>query len=115
MAVGEPLGFLVPAAHPDRTDGVDHMLCGQPIPRRCLGLSGSAAAEGPALGNELRAGSAVNRAVDASATEQRRVRGVDDRVDRLKRDVSERRFDDRGHAETVVHATGEKEPRATDR
>jgi hypothetical protein len=45
----------------------------------------------------------VDRAVDATATEQLFVRGVDDRVDRFARDVTARDVDQHGLA--LAHPT----------
>src|SRR5947207_5293538 len=78
----EQLRLTVVAAAPDRTDGVDHMLCRQPVPARDLRLAGLASAEETAFRDELRSRRAMNRAVDTTAAEERTVRGVDDRIDR---------------------------------
>src|SRR5689334_995238 len=68
------------AAVPDRPDRMDYMLCRQPIAFGDLGAAGLAAAKDAALFEKPRAGAAMNRAVDAAATKQRRVGGVDDGV-----------------------------------
>ena len=77
------------AAAPHRSDRVDHMLRRQPIAAGDLGAAGLAAAECPAFGEQFRSGSAMDRAVDAAATEQRTVRGIDDRIERKRRDVGD--------------------------
>ena len=60
---------------------MDHVLRGQAVAERDLGVAGGAAAERAAFAQQLRPGGAVDRAVDPAAAEQRVVRGVDDRVD----------------------------------
>jgi len=60
---------------------------------RRLRVAGLAAAEQPALSEDLGAARAVDRAVDSAAAEQGRVGGVDDRVDVLLGDVAADRFD----------------------
>jgi hypothetical protein len=52
----------------------------QPMAGRDFGVTGLATIEGTAFGQEFGAGSAVNRAIDATAAEQARVGGVDDGV-----------------------------------
>jgi len=93
VARRERLGFLPPAALPDRADRVDHVPGRQPVAGGRLRLARTAAAEPTALLEQLGTGGAVNRAVDAAAAEQRAVGSVDDRVDILLCDVSERRLD----------------------
>ena len=88
---GQQLRLAVLAAVPHRADGVDHVARRQVVAAGQSDLAGRTAAERPALLEQLRAGGAVDRAVDASAAEQRRVRGVDDGVDLQSRDVV---FDD---------------------
>lgn len=85
----EQLVLSVLPAIPDRADGVDHMLGRQAIAAGDLGGAGIAAAQSPALGQQLRPGGAVNRAVDAAATEQASVGGVDDCVHVKRRDVDD--------------------------
>ena len=87
------------AAVPDRADGVDDPARGQPVALRRLGLARSAASERAALVEQLRARRAMDGAVDAAAAQQRRVRGVDDRVDALLGDVA---ADDLDHASTMT-------------
>jgi hypothetical protein len=52
--------------------------------------------EGAAFGEKLGPRSAVDRAVDAAATEQGRIRGVDDGVNAQGRDVGDDDFEARG-------------------
>ena len=58
------------------------------VAARHLGVAGLAAAEEAALVDQLRAGRAMDGAVDAAAAEQRRVGRVDDGVDLERRDVA---------------------------
>src|SRR6185437_663239 len=82
------------SALPDRADRMDDVTRRQPVAARDPRFSGGTAAERPAFGQKLRPGRAVNRAIDAAATEQRRVGRVDDRVDIERRDIDVARFDD---------------------
>jgi hypothetical protein len=59
---------------------MNHMPCRQPITFGDFGVSGRTAMEGTAFGEKLRAGRAVNCAIDATAAAQRSVGGVDDSV-----------------------------------
>src|SRR5919202_663930 len=85
MARGQQVRLVLPAAVPDGADRVDHVPGRQPPTRSRLRITGRATAELAALGRDLRAARAMDRAVDAAASEQRLVRRVDDRVDRLLR------------------------------
>ncbi len=49
---------------------MNHVQRRQPIPRRDLGATGLAAMERAAFGKKLRAGRAMDGAIDAAATEQ---------------------------------------------
>jgi hypothetical protein len=80
VARGQRLIFAPATAVPNRADGVDDMPRRQPMAGRDFGVTGLATIEGSAFGQEFGAGSAVNRAIDATAAEQRRVGGVDDSV-----------------------------------
>ena len=88
MARRKQLGFAVLAAMPDRADGVDDMLRRELAGGRRFCVAGLTAAEVPALLENRRAAGAMNRAVHASAAEERRVRRVHDRVDLLLGDVA---------------------------
>ena len=70
----------VAATLPDGTDGVNDKLCRQAVALRDLGLSRFAAAQGAALGQQLRSGGTVDSAVHASAAQQALVGGVDDGI-----------------------------------
>ncbi len=67
----------------------------QPIASGDLGVTGLAAMERAAFGQELRPGPAMDRAIDAAAAEQRRVRGVDDGVNAQAGDVGNNDFQPR--------------------
>jgi hypothetical protein len=59
---------------------MDHMACRQPIAQSDLGVAGLAAMECAAFGQKLGSGRAVDCTIDAAATEQGSIRGVDDGV-----------------------------------
>jgi hypothetical protein len=80
VARGQCLIFAPITAVPNRADGVDDMPRRQPMAGRDLGVTGLAAIEGTAFGQEFGAGRTVNRAINAAAAEQARVGGVDDGV-----------------------------------
>ena len=71
-----------PASPPFHTgpDRMDHMPRRQPISAGDLGIAGRATIERAAFGEQFGPGRAMDRAIDAAAAEQRRVRGVDDGV-----------------------------------
>src|SRR5690348_5943934 len=95
VAGGEQLVLAATAAIPDRPDRMDHVLRRQPISPGDLGAAGLAATEGAAFGEELRAGRAMDRAIDAAAAQERRVRGVDDGVNAQCGDVGNNDFQPR--------------------
>src|SRR5207253_1727307 len=72
---------------------VDHILRRQPVSARDARLACRTAANLAALFEQLRPGSAMNRAVDTAAAEERGVRGVDNGVDRELGDVSVEDFE----------------------
>ena len=74
-------------AVPDRPDGMDHMPRRQPITPGDLGVTGGAAMERAALGQQFGPGRAMDRAIDAATAEQRAIRRVDDGVNAQRRDV----------------------------
>src|SRR5439155_1065580 len=76
---------LPPAPH--RAHRVNHILGGQPMALRDPRLPGGAAADPPALLQELRPGGVVDGAVHAAAAQDCRVRCVDYRVHGLLGDV----------------------------
>src|SRR4051812_3825834 len=84
------------AAVPHRTDRVDDVTRRQPVAARDFRRPGLAAAKRAAFGQQLRPCGTMDRAVDAAAAEQRRVRGVDDRVDDEGGDVGDEDVAGRG-------------------
>ena len=80
IARGQRLIFALAAAMPDRADGMNHMPRRQPITPGDFGVAGLAAMQRAAFGQQLRPGRAMDRAIDATAAEQRRIGGVDDGV-----------------------------------
>jgi len=61
---------------PDRSHGVNDELRGKFVSFGEFGIAGLATTERPAFFQKLRTGGAVNRAVNASAAEQRGICGV---------------------------------------
>ena len=98
VARREQLRLTLAAAPPHRADRVDHVAGAQAPRTRRLRVSGRAAAEEPALGEQRRARSAVDRAVHPTAAEQARVRRVDDRVGVLLGDVTMKKLDHAANA-----------------
>src|SRR5207247_9531634 len=88
VAGRQELVLAVAPTVPDRPDRVDDPLRRQAIATGDPRLPGLTAAERSALRQELRAGGAMDRAIDTAAAEQCRIRGVDDRVDQLPGDVA---------------------------
>ena len=80
VARGQQCILALAAAVPDRAHGMDHMPRRQPIAQGDFGAAGLAAMEAAAFGEKFGSRRAMDRAIDAAAAEQRRVRGVDDGV-----------------------------------
>ena len=81
VAGREEVGLAGVAAAPDRADRVDDVASrARPPAAGRARVAGLAAAERPALVEELGPGGAMDRAVDAAAAEQARVGGVDDHL-----------------------------------
>src|SRR5262245_3787435 len=80
-------------ALPDRADGVDDPFCVEAMTARDFGLAGEAASERAAFREQFWPGSAVDRAIDASAAKQRRIGGVDNGIDLEAGDVAFRGLD----------------------
>src|SRR5204863_3769252 len=91
----QSFGFAVGAALPDGADAVDHLTGFQTVAAGELCLPNVGAAQGPAFLEQLGAGPAVDRAVDAAAAEEPGVGGVHDGVDVEQGDVA---FDHLDHA-----------------
>jgi hypothetical protein len=70
IARGEQCGLAAATAVPHRADRVDHVAGRQAEAGRDPGVAGRAAAERTAGREQLGAGRAVDRAVDAAAAEQ---------------------------------------------
>src|SRR5687767_5931377 len=94
IARREQRRFVVDATAPDRPDGVDHVSRGQSVTAGDLRIPGPATAEAAAFLQQTGSRRAMDRAVHAAPAEQRLVRGVDDRVDVERGDIS----DDGGEA-----------------
>ena len=77
------------SAMPHRTNGMDHMPRRQSITFGDFGAAGRAAMEGAAFGEKLRPGRAMDRAIDAASTQQRRIGSVDDGVNAQGGDVGD--------------------------
>src|SRR5579859_6175410 len=88
--------LAAPAAAPYRPHRMDHILGRQPVSARDLGVAGLPAAQRAALGKELGASRAMNRAIDTAAAQKRRVRRVHDGVNAERGDVSNNDFEPRG-------------------
>ena len=80
-------------------NGVPVILVNKPMPGLAVdtvvtdhAAGGRAAAEHPAFGEQFRSGGVMDGAVDSTAAEQRRVRRVDDRIHRQRRDVGNADF-----------------------
>src|SRR4051794_10594815 len=84
----EQLCLAGSAAVPDWADGVDDVTCRQVSGPCRLRVARLAAPEPAAFLQDGGAAGAMDRSVDPAAAEQARVRGVDDRVDVLLRDVA---------------------------
>ncbi len=89
------LGFTLPAALPDRTDRMNDVACRKVITFGDLDVAGLATIKRAAFRNEFRASDAMDRAVNAAATEQRCIRSVDDGVNAQRRDVGDDDFQPR--------------------
>ena len=96
-------GLVVGAVTPYGPDSMNDMRCGKAVAAGDFRVSGVAPAEAPALGEQIRPGGAMNRAVDTAASEQRVVRRVDDRVHFEGRDVDEDGME-RGHRQVSKDA-----------
>ena len=73
---------------PDRTHGVDDVLCREPVPLGDFGVARLATVQSPAFCQELRPGGPVNGPIYTASTEQRRIGRVDDSVDVLAGNIS---------------------------
>lgn len=81
VAGGQRRVLALPATIPDRPHRMNDVAGRQPITFGDLGVARGAAAQRTAFHQQVRASSAMDRAVDAPAAQQRIVRRVDDRID----------------------------------
>ena len=95
VAGGELFPLAVLTAVPHRADGVDHIFARQAVRACNLGLAGPAAAQRPALLEQLRPRRTVDAAIHAATAQQRFLRRVDDGVYAHFRDVIAN--NDKGH------------------
>ena len=80
IAGGELFPLAALTAVPDRADGVDHILAGQPVSLGDLGIAGLAAAERPALGQQLWPRRAMDASIHTATTQQRFICRIDDGI-----------------------------------
>ena len=80
IAGHQQLRLAVHSAAPDWSDRMDDVPCLQPVAARHLRVTRGASAQPTAFLLQLRPCGAMYRAIHSTAPEQRRVRGVDDRV-----------------------------------
>ena len=88
VAPGEQMILVSISAMPHRPNCMKDPFGGQSESGRGLGVAGCTAAEFFAGRKKLWAGGAMNRPVNASAAEQRRIRRIDDRVHLNRGDVA---------------------------
>ena len=92
VAGGELFPLAVLTAVPHRAHGVDHIFARQAVRARDLGLAGPAAAERPALLEQLRPCRTVDAAVHAASAQQGFLRRIDDGIHAHFRDVIANNF-----------------------
>ena len=85
---GEQIGFAGGPARPDGSDGMNHVVGGQPTAGGANGVAGGAASDLAALGHDVGSTGAVDGAIHASAAPEGRVGGVHDGVHLLDGDVA---------------------------
>jgi len=101
VAERQQLRLAAVAAVPDRADGVDDVVDGEPAGAGDPGVAGGAPLEPSAFLQERRAGGAVDGSVDPAAAQQAGVGGVDDGVGlRVRGDVAEVQGDERHGGES---------------
>src|SRR6266478_1527377 len=88
IAICQRLSLAVCPAAPDRAHRVNDELSGQTIGASNFRFAGSTTAECAAFGQQFRAGRAMNRAIDSSATEKRCVSRVHNSIDIELRDIA---------------------------
>jgi len=87
--------FALVSTVPNRAHGVNYMPRRQPITPGDFGVAGCAAVKRAAFRQQLRPGRPMDRAIHAAAAEQRRISGVDDRVNAKCRDIGDGDFEPR--------------------
>src|SRR5207244_2376641 len=88
VAICQGLRLAMCPAMPDRSDGVNDESSGQTIAASDFRFTGFTAAKCTAFRKQLRSRGAMNRAIDSSAAEKRRVRRVHNRIDLELRDIA---------------------------
>jgi hypothetical protein len=94
---------MVFSSFPNRTNCVNHKARGQMISASNFRFAGSTTAESPAFSEQLGPSGAMNCAIDSSATKERRVRSVYDRIYIEFRDIA---LDYLDSAIRIVHCYG---------
>jgi hypothetical protein len=92
---GEQIIFAVAAAIPNRTNRVNHVPGFETIPFGDLGIARRATMQRTAFGQQLRPRGPMNRAIDPTAAQQRRISGVDDGVNAERCNISDDDFQPR--------------------
>ena len=87
IAGSEQIGFPALLAAPDRADGMNDELGGQPVSAGPLGIPGGASTETSAFVQQSWPRRSMDGAIDSAATEQRIVGGIDDGINHQRGDV----------------------------
>ena len=95
VAGGEQTIFTETAIIPHRSNRVDHMSGLETIPFGDLGIAGLAAVQHAAFKNKLGPRGPMNRAIDPTAAQQRRIGGVDDGVNAKRCNIGDDDFQPR--------------------
>ena len=106
VTTGEEFRLVVRPAIPHRADGVEDEAGGKSKAFGQLRVAGLASAKQTTLMEQVRAGGAVDCAINAAAAEQGPVGGVDDGVDGEGSDVGLQDFDPTGHLLITFHCRG---------
>ena len=88
VAICQGFGLAMFPATPDRSDGVNDESSGQTMAMRDFRFARFAAAKRTAFREQFRSSGAMNRAIDSSAAEKRRIRHVHNRIDLDLRDIA---------------------------
>ena len=95
IAGGEQFVLALPAAVPNRSNGMDHVLGLQPITSGDFGVAGVAAVQCAAFGKQFGPRGPMDRAIDAAPAKERRIGGVDDGINAQCRDIGDDDFEPR--------------------